>query len=165
MKAPLVFVALLSCSDVSSASFVGTRLPDLCTDAYFLCGLTAGCRLDADHYVLGEFPGARRVVVVSDAQDTHWRVRLFLTTTGSPGTELLIQLHEPDCTTDATAGRVHLIDVDLIEEAGLDRTLVFEDLYLSQRGEHLLEVFSDAHAEYLLVVEQIGTADSGMSAE
>ncbi|MEM6927119.1 MAG: hypothetical protein AAF602_09335 [Myxococcota bacterium] len=135
-------------------SFVDGRLPNLCTEAYGICGVTAGCALDPQNYVTGTFPGARRVVV-RHPEPTRYRVLLYLTETTSPGTEFSLRLHEPDCTFDPDEAGVELLDVDLIEEAGLDRTLIFEDLAVEQAGEHLLEVFSDATVEYLMAVEPI----------
>ena len=78
---------------------------------------------------------------------------MYLQTTQAPGTELLVQLFEPDCTLDTLNARVHLTDVDVIQEAGQDRTLIFEDLVASQAGEHVLELYSDASTSYLLIVE------------
>ncbi|MEO0604192.1 MAG: hypothetical protein AAF211_22335 [Myxococcota bacterium] len=140
--------------DQGWGSFVDGRLPNLCAEAYAVCGVTAGCALDAQHYVTGTFPGARRVVV-SHPEPTRFRVMFYLTETTSPGTELSIQLHEPDCSFDPEAAGVELSDVDVIEEAGLDRTLLFESLTVDVAGEHLLEVYSDATVAYLLAVEPI----------
>lgn len=134
---------------------MGDRLPNLCSESYATCSVTAGCALDDAHYVEGTFPGARRVVVFSEAEDTTYRVRLYLPTTEAPGTELLVQLYEPDCTLDTVAARAHLQDVDLIAEAGPDRTLRFDDLVVTQPGEHLLELYSDMSASYLLIVERV----------
>ncbi|MBW2256295.1 MAG: hypothetical protein JRI25_17095, partial [Deltaproteobacteria bacterium] len=61
---------------------------------------------------------------------------------------------EPDCSLDTDFARVHLEDVDLFEEAGQDRTLLFE-LEAADAGEHMLEIFSDASAVYLLIAEPL----------
>lgn len=136
-------------------SVVDGRLPNLCADAYGVCGTTAGCSLDAEHYVEGVFPGALRVVVDSQVEQTPIRISFYLSDMRTPGTELLIQAHEPDCTTSGTDSRLHLEDIDLFELAGPDRSLSWSDLVLHRPGEHLLEIFSDATARYLLVVEPL----------
>ncbi len=148
------FLVGLAACDQGWGSFVDGRLPNLCTEAYAVCGVTAGCELDPEHYVTGTFPGARRVVV-NHPEPVTFRVMFYLTDTTSPGTELSIRLHEPDCSHDPDAAGVALSDVDLIEEAGLDRMLVFDDLAVDVAGEHLLEVYSDATVGYLLAVEPI----------
>lgn len=137
-----------------SGSFVEGRLPNLCAEAYQVCNVTAGCALDPIHYVTGTFPGARRVVV-RHPEPTRYRVMFFLSETTSPGTEFSLRLHEPDCGFDPDEAGVDWTDVDLIEEAGLDRTLIFEDLTVYEPGEHLLEVFSDATVEYVMAAEPI----------
>ncbi len=137
-------------------AFIGARLPTLCSNAYSTCNVTAGCKLDADHYVRGRFPGTRRVILESELpRDTDYQVRLYLAEADAPGTELLAQLYEPDCSLDTQFARVHLEDVDLIDEAGLDRILILDDLTVTQQGEHLLEIFSDASVEYIMIVEPV----------
>ena len=129
-------------------------MPNLCAEAYAVCNVTAGCALDPGHYVSGTFPGARRVVV-QHPEPVRYRVMLYLTETTSPGSELSIRLHEPDCSFDREAAGVDLVDVDLIEEAGLDRTLIFDELVVDEPGEHLLEVYSDATVDYAMAVEPV----------
>jgi len=147
----LVALHCVAC-DNGAGAFLSTRLPNLCAGAYATCDVTVGCALDSQHYVRGRFPGARRVVV-SHPEPTAFRVLLYLEETVSSGTELSIRLHEPDCTFDPDRAGVVLEGVDIIERAGLDRTLVFEGLAVDQPGEHLLEVFSDATVSYLLIAE------------
>jgi hypothetical protein len=144
-------VALTSCETAEDA-FIGRRLLTMCDDTYYICNRPTGCVLDTKHYVEGLFPGERRVVIATDESDLDLRVRLFLKNMRSPGTEIWIQLYEPDCSMDTYFGREHLVDVDLFKEAGDDRMLIFE-LKASEEGEHLLEIYSDASTEYLLIVE------------
>ncbi|MCP4674739.1 MAG: hypothetical protein GY854_04335 [Deltaproteobacteria bacterium] len=149
----LLFIcfALTSCQNAEEV-FIGSRLLDLCDDAYTLCGVPTGCVLDEDHYSESDFPGTRRVVVYAEEPETTFRVRLFFSKMESPGTELIVQVYEPDCTVEKNFASAHLKDVDLFEEAGDDRVLMFEfDTF--QEGEHLLEIYSDSSAEYLLIAE------------
>ena len=145
---------LTAASCEAGGSFIDGRLPNLCAEAYQVCNVTAGCALDPIHYVSGTFPGARRVVV-RHPEPTRYRVMFFLTETISPGTGFSLRLHEPDCGFDPDEAGVELTDIDLIEEAGLDRTLIFDDLVVREPGEHLLEVFSDATVEYVMAAEPI----------
>ncbi len=147
----LVAFGLGSCLTAEDA-FTDDRLLKLCDEAYFICGRPTGCTLDKEHYVEGAFPGTRRVVIATEDVDTKIQVRLFFRTMESPGTELIAQLKEPNCTLDTRLAQEHLKDIDLFEEAGDDRKLVF-DLQALQEGEHVLEIYADASAEYLLVVE------------
>jgi hypothetical protein len=80
------------------------------------------------------------------------QVRIFFTEMMSPGTELFLQLYESDCTVDKSKGFVNILDFDIFEEAGDDRTVIY-NLHVMQEGEHLLELFSDCAGEYLLIVE------------
>lgn len=137
-------------------AFIGGRLPTLCSNSYATCNVTAGCELDSDHYVRGSFPGTRRVIVTSPLpRESEYQLRLYLSRMDSPGTELLAQMYEPDCSLNPNKARVHLTDVDLFEEAGNDRTLILDSMFVERKGEHLLEVFSDASIEYIMVVEPL----------
>jgi len=147
----LVVSGFCSCKSPEEA-FIDDRMLSLCVEAYWICNLPAGCVLEGDEYVEGIFPGVRRVVVVTEKEDVDVQVRLFFATMEAPGTELLVQLYEPDCTINTDLGQVDLVDVDLFEEAGDDRILSF-DLNAQQIGEHLLEIYSDSSVEYLMIAE------------
>lgn len=134
-------------------TFIGSRLPEVCAQSYYTCNVTAGCLLDEDHYIEDTFPGERRVIVTSDDEASEWQVRLFLKDMITPGSELLIQMYEPDCTLDTTNARAYF-EGDLFEEAGNDRTLIYEFDVLGT-GEHLVEIYSDASTGYLLVIDRL----------
>ncbi len=151
----LLLLPLVACD--SETAFLGSRLPSLCVDAYEVCGVTAGCALDGDHYVESSFPGALRVVLHTETQRTDLQIRIRFSDLAVSGTELLVQLRGPDCTTDPETGRRHLVDVDAFSLAGDDRVLVIEDLVATSPGEHVLEVFSDARATYQLVAEPLAS--------
>ncbi len=147
-------LVVLGGCQTSEAAFLGDRLLTLCTATYYTCGVTAGCALDGDHYVRGSFPGARRVVVRTAEDEALLLVRLYLTSEIAPGTELLAQIYEPDCTLDPQSSQEHWTDVDIFAEAGNDHTLLIE-LEAPTAGEHLLELYSDATAGYLLIVDEV----------
>ena len=80
IRASCVFLppalALVACL-TAEQNFLGRRMQDLCDTAYHICGMSAGCVLDAEHYVEGVFPGVRRVVVATDEPNTSVRVQIF----------------------------------------------------------------------------------------
>lgn len=152
LASTLALGVLLSGCLTAEEEFIDDHLLDQCNDSYPSCNQPTGCILDKDHYVEGVFPGVRRVVVVSEEINTEFSVRIFLRTEKASGTELLVNLYETDCSINPDDGRVNLLDVDIFDEAGDDRMLVF-DLNVFQKGEHLLEIYSDASAEYLLIAE------------
>jgi hypothetical protein len=135
--------------------FVGGRIRNLCLEAYPTCGTTAGCRLTPEQYVVGTFPGARRVVVPSERNTTRFEVRLFLEEAIAPGSELQVQARDADCALDLDEGRFEDEDYDLIEAAGNDGLLRLDPLVVEGPGEHLVEIFSDARARYLLIIEPL----------
>lgn len=149
----LVYGAIfLSACQTAEEEFVSGKLLSLCDDAYWLCDVPAGCNLDSNHYVEGAFPGVRRVVVETDETDMDVQVRLYFTNAITGGTELLVQLYESDCILDRQMGQGYMVDVDILDEAGDDRVLIF-DLHVMQEGEHVLEIYSDMTSEFLLIAE------------
>lgn len=130
-------------------AFIGGRLLSLCADSYHTCGVTATCVLDDEHYLRGSFPGARRVVTHTVEDRTELWVRLYFTEELAPGTELLVQVLELDCWVEDD-GEEHLVDEDVFALAGQDRTLELQ-VTAAEAGEHLLEVYADAAAGWLLV--------------
>jgi hypothetical protein len=146
-----VMLSAVSCL-TAEEEFVQDKLYSICDEAYWHCGLATGCILDSDHYADGQFPGVRRVVVETKENDVDVQVRIFIGDALSGGTEMLVQLYEADCSLDRNFGKAQLIDVDLIDEAGDDRVLTF-NLHVMQEGEHLLEVYSDMTASFLMIAE------------
>ena len=142
----------ISCQSGEEA-FIDDRLLDPCGEAYHICNLPAGCVLDRNHYVEGAFPGTRRLVVRTEERDVRLVVRLYISTMEAPGTEIIVRAYEPDCLVDIYNAMVHGVDVDIFDEAGDDRILEYQ-LDVADKGEHLIEIFSDASAEYLLIVTQ-----------
>ena len=147
-----VTVTVSACQSGAEA-FIDNRLLSVCDEAYQICGFPAGCVLDRDHYIEGVFPGSRRFVVVTESRDVKITVRLYFETQVAPGTQLLIHAYEPDCTVNKSKAETILENVDIFKKAGSDRMLEFE-METADEGEHLVELSSDAAAEYLLVVLQ-----------
>ena len=145
-------VGALSCQTEAEA-FVDDRLMSICDEAYQICNLPAGCVLDRNHYIEGAFPGSRRFVVVTESRDVKIVVRIFFESQIAPGTQMLVRAYEPNCSVNTTKAEMILENVDLFKRAGDDKMLDFE-LEVADVGEHLVEVSSDASAEYLIVVTQ-----------
>lgn len=120
-----------------------------CNQSIPMCSTQASCILDGESYVRRSFPGGFRAVVRNDYDEEQLLVSILLTEALAPGTELHIELLASDC---GQLEEARIVDVDLFEEAGQDRTLEFE-LDFHGDGDHLLSVFSDMNADYLLRVE------------
>ena len=145
-----VLWALAGCT--AEEVFTQGRENEPCSAVYPTCysGYFAGCYLDAGKYTEGQFPGMRRILVTTSQVNKTIRVRLFFREMVFPGTEILAQAYEPDCG-DVT--RDVRQDVDVFAEAGDDQILMF-DLDTETPGDHLVELFSDCSADYLLTAEE-----------
>jgi hypothetical protein len=145
---PLCCILLQGClSDVEI--FTQGRLEKVCNGVVPVCQVQAGCIADGEEFVRGEFPGDQRLLVRSEKIDQRLVVRVLLTEMVYPGTELLVQAFDPGC---ADLSEEHLVDLDLFEFAGDDRMFEFH-LDLPESGDHLVELFSDMSAAYLLTFE------------
>lgn len=149
----ITLIAWLPACLSGEEAFVDGRLHAYCDEAYEVCHKPAGCVLDDKHFVRAGFPGARRFVVATEANDVLLRISIYIAEMQAPGTEIIVQAYEPDCTLDIAKSQAHMEDVDIFKKAGDDRVLQF-DLEAVMAGEHLIEIYADASAEYLLVVEQ-----------
>ena len=118
-----------------------------CDSTYPVCQTTAGCILTPDRYLEGSFPGTRQFIVPA-IEEAVISVDIFFRTQVAIGVETEVLWFEPGCFDTyqyRSNGR------DIFFEAGNDRVLtVSQQVFLS--GDHLVEVFSDAVAEYLLRV-------------
>jgi hypothetical protein len=144
----LVAASLGACVSAED-NFVGARLERLCSQAIPVCDVRASCLLDDKSYVARSFPGGLRLVVGSDRDEATIEVRLYLVTQEAPGTELSVQVHDPAC---GEYDEERVVDVDPFVAAGDDRVFTWE-LDLPGRGDHLVEIFSDMTADYLLTVD------------
>ncbi len=147
MVALMALLATLAvgCIDAEKV-FTQGRLEELCNGAVPVCSLHASCVLRNDAYLRGEFPGGVRVIVRSHAEEQRLWVRILLAEMIYPGTELHIQAYNPDC---SSLEEEHLRNIDLFAFAGDDRIIEVE-LLLVGKGDHLVEVFSDMSAKFLM---------------
>ena len=155
MRSFLAAIALAACALPAAGcqnfeeTFTKGRLEHLCDETIPVCAVQAGCVLDDERFVNADFPGGQRLVVRSPYDDMELVVRILLIDYVYPGTELFLQVFNPSC---ADFERLRMTDVDLFELAGGDRTLQLE-LPLPERGDHLLEIYSDMAARYALTVD------------
>ncbi|MEL6182080.1 MAG: hypothetical protein AAFS10_24175 [Myxococcota bacterium] len=141
-------IAAAGCIDDESI-FTEGRIENLCNSNIPACNSQASCVLGGGDFYRGIFPGGVRALVRTEDEQTRLVVRFLLTEPIFPGTELLVQINTPDC---SDLNEEHPRDIDLFQLAGDDRTLEFQ-LDMEGRGDHLLEIFSDMSAAYLMTVE------------
>ena len=144
----LVIVALgAGCGDEVSFA-LGRELTTCDGNVPTACTLSAGCVLDQDHYLSGHFPGARRFIARAAGGETL-RIGLLLTDQRSPGSELIVTVHEPNCSDRHTwdsGGR------DIFRVADSTGVLVVP-VQVRQPGDHMVEFVSDAYCDYALVLD------------
>ena len=129
--------------------FAEGRLEDTCNDAIPICNTQAACTLQNDEFYSGSFPGGLRIVTRTETENANIVVRFLLNEMNFPGTEILVQARTPDC---GDYDEKHPKDIDLFRLAGDDRILEFQ-LEMPGKGDHLVEIFSDMAAEYLMTTE------------
>ena len=148
---PCALAALLcvACVPDSEDLFTGGRSLLPCTGTVPVCSTNGGCVLDAASYTRGNFAqGATRRVVVRTTVPSEIEVALFFRTESSPGTDTEISWWEVGCRDRYSAQSG---GVDIFAQAGPDRVWSRKQQVFTN-GDHLIEVFSDAQAEYLLKV-------------
>ncbi len=169
----LVFLLLGStaCRDAQEI-FTEDRLENLCTGYVPTCGMVASCVLGEGQYIRGQFPGGATLVVRTDERHVSTRtteaaddgdspgggaarskmlVRMLLIDPTYPGTELRTRAYDNDC-----GNFDERLDQDipggLFTLAGGDG-VIDHPLEVTGLGDHMVTVFSDMNAEYLLRVD------------
>jgi hypothetical protein len=146
---------LSGCLGASSEDyFLRGQNENACTGVWHVCkGQTAGCVLDADHFLRGTFPGQRKFIV--ETPDGAWKikVKMFLEDRLAPGTETEVHWFEPGCTDEYVyRSSKEKITGDLFEIAGRDQVIEVEQS-VQERGDHLITVWSDATCRFDLRIE------------
>jgi len=139
---------LVSCQS-SQDEFASGRLEKFCDGTIPICAVQAACIVEKTDYLDADFPGGQRFIVQANELDSQLVARLFFNEMIYPGTEFLLKVYGPGCSTIETE---HLLDVDLFERAGDDRTVTFL-LPIHEKGDHLIELFSDMAATYLMTID------------
>ncbi|MBS2031912.1 MAG: hypothetical protein JST54_28705 [Deltaproteobacteria bacterium] len=150
-KLALLFgaIALGSCSTSPQDEFVGSRIPDSCGANWPVCDTFAGCRLDNGSYVKGNLPGKSQFIVHT-LGPAHIDVALLVDNAEAQGTDTSITFFEPGC------GVQYRIDADgktfFAESQNEAGTPFKRGQDVSQGGDHLIILDSDATCTYLLDV-------------
>lgn len=144
----MCFIGGLSCQSRQEA-FTQGRLETLCEASLPICKTRATCTLDDSSYISGIFPGSQSAVIYTPHPKTNIKVLLLLDKQIYPGTELMVRVYQIGC---VEVKEEKWVDVDLFEQAGDDQIIEL-DFEVEGRGDHLLEIFSDATASYALGVK------------
>jgi hypothetical protein len=144
----ITMLGLIACQSPVE-EFAQGKLEKLCDGSIPVCSVHAACIVNDGDYLAADFPGGQRFIVQADRLDTKAIIRLYFEEMVFPGTEFQIKLYGPGCSTLETT---HIIDVDLFDRAGDDRIVEFA-LPIVDTGDHLLEIYSDMAAAYLLTVD------------
>ena len=135
------------CVDPES-QFISGRLVDQCDGNWPVCASEAGCVIGSAQYVPGTFPGTLRMITTIQLP-TLVTINLFLKTEGAVGTVTNFTWNETGCGSafvDSVAGK------DIF--AQFDTAGIFQDSHdLFEPGDHLIQVDSDATADYLLKLD------------
>lgn len=143
----VIAIFLGSCGDPDGA-FLGGRAPEKCDGAWPVCDTAAGCKLDDQHYVSGQFPGERRILVRTE-QPAEIRVAIFLKSQRAAGSSTEVEWYETGC---GARIREAVSGTSFFEQAG-ERQEFARSAYLSTIGDHFIRVQSDSSADYLLKID------------
>lgn len=139
------WLTAMGCGLSGLGNFTDGRDLDRCEDTFPVCQTTAGCLLSESKYIDGSFPGQRQVIVKAPAEAII-HVEVFFVDQTAAGVDTEIRWHEPACF-DTYIWNSEGRDVFLLAGSSLTLSVsqqVFED------GDHLIEIFSDAVADYRL---------------
>jgi len=116
-------------------------------------GKSAGCILDEYHFLKGMFPGERKFLVETSRGDWKIKILFYLVEMVSPGKETEVIWYEPGCTDEYRFQlSKYKLTGDLFEQAGRDQIFEVEQK-VTESGDHLISVWSDAICSYLLKIE------------
>jgi hypothetical protein len=134
------------CQFGTEATFIGHRALDTCDLELPVCNTTAGCKLtEEEDYLEGEFPGQRSLIVPTAGEATI-RVSILWRTQLGPGADTELVWHEPAC---VDAYRYESQGADVFADSN-EQGIFVQQQKVFREGEHLVEIRSDATAEFLL---------------
>lgn len=149
MKRIAIVLALgvASCSPSPEDAFIGDRIPDTCGQNWPVCDTFAGCRLDDGSYVQGSLPGSRKFIVHT-VGPAHIDVSMLVDSAQAQGTSTAFTFFEPGCGVEY---RVSATGKQFFAESQSETGAAFtRGQDVSQGGDHLVLLDSDASATYLL---------------
>lgn len=121
---------------------------DRCEGTFPICSTAAGCVMGRGRYLEGRFPGTREFIVPAP-EESFITVQIFFRTQLATGESTRILWNEPGCVDTYewdSEGQ------DIFLQAGNDKVLE-QTRQVFFEGDHLIEVSSDALAEYFIAVE------------
>jgi hypothetical protein len=140
--------ALSACALGAEENFSAGLKLDRCDGTFPICQTSAGCVLGNTNYVEGSFPGSRQFIVPAPAGSLI-AVRIFFRSQVATGVDTEILWNEPGC---FDTYQYLSEGIDIFREAGKDGIFEQTQLVLLD-GDHLVEVFSDATADYFISVD------------
>lgn len=139
---------LVGCGFGAEGNFTLGLDLERCDGTFPVCQTTAGCAMSTSRYLEGSFPGTREFIV-STPEDSIITVEIYFKTQRATGFDTEILWHEPGC---FDTYQYLSEGVDIFEEAGPSRILSkSQQVFLP--GDHLIEVRSDALADYALRID------------
>jgi hypothetical protein len=137
------------CNLGSEAAFIGSATLDECNDELPICNTTAGCKMvEEESYLEGSFEGQRSFIVPTEGESII-RVKLFWRTRLGPGADTEIIWFEPAC---VDSFNYESQGADIFRDTNSEGVFVKEQRVF-RAGEHLVQIRSDAVADYLLRTE------------
>lgn len=148
--APFVLaLAASGCGFGSEAAFIDKASLSDCLDELPVCNTTANCKLvEEESYLEGSFPGQRSFIVPTEGK-AMIRVKLFFRSRLGPGADTEIVWFEPACVEDYS---YESQGADIFRETN-DNGIFIQEQIVFRAGEHLVQIRSDAVADYLLRTE------------
>jgi hypothetical protein len=141
---------LMSCGNSPSSNFIGNRIPDACGGDWPVCTTFAGCRLDETSYTQGNLPGSTKFIVSTTGPATL-TLSMFVTNAQAAGTDTSFTFFEPGC---GVQYRIDVSGLSFFAESQNEEGLPFvRTQTVSEAGDHLIELDSDATCSYLLKID------------
>lgn len=139
----------------SKEAFIGSRSRDACNQTWPVCDRVVGCIMGGQTYLTGRFP-TRGSFMVRLAEPSAVKVGIFVDGVAGTGTDdAYIHWWEDGCTR-----RVRESATAVAFVAEVDKSGVFERTAdLVGTGDHLIEFFSDAQAQYYVKVDVVAKRD------
>ncbi len=154
-SAVVVIGVSVGCNFGSEAAFYGKRAFDTCDLELPVCNTTGGCKLvEEERYLEGTFPGQRQFIVPTAGEATI-RVSIYWRTQLGPGADTEIIWHEPAC---VDAVRYESQGADIFADSNAQGIFIKQERVFRE-GEHLIEIRSDATADYLLRTDVLSDSE------
>lgn len=139
--------SLLACGS-GKDDFIAGRVIDACASPWPVCGELAGCLVGPESYIEGSFPATQRVIVRLNQPSTV-TVKLFLDSVTSSGKQITLDFYEDGCKSRVRQEATGREFVQETEQVGwFSRSADLVGL-----GDHLIEVTSDAQAQFTMEVD------------